>query len=97
VKNRSRTEIEYSILNAANGEANITEIAYKSFLSYMQVRDYLPAMVENGLLRYENVKMKRRFRTTEKGLQLLKMHEEMHETINWKVGIRQRARRKNDR
>ena len=74
--NRSRTEIVDSILDAANGEGETkTKIMYFAFLSYNQLNEYLSILIENNLIEY--LDGTRRFKTTEKGLYFLKMHNEM--------------------
>jgi predicted transcriptional regulator len=79
MKYRSRTEIVSNILDAANGGATKTKIMYIAFLSYNQLKDYLSMLMENNLLEYlEGTKT---FKTTEKGLNLLKMHNEMAELL----------------
>jgi predicted transcriptional regulator len=79
MKYRSRTEIVSNILDAANGGATKTKIMYIAFLSYNQLKDYLSILMENNLLEYlEGTKT---FKTTEKGLNLLKMHNEMAELL----------------
>ena len=76
MKYRGRTEIVSNILDAANGGGTTkTKIMYISFLSYSQLKDYLSILMENNLLEY--IEGTRTFRTTEKGLNLLKMHNEM--------------------
>ena len=80
MKNRSRTEIVSNILNAANGGATRTKIMYKSFLSYSQLKEYLSILVENNLI--ESQEGTQIYKTTEKGLNLLKMHYEMAELLH---------------
>ena len=78
--NRSRTEIVAIILDAANeGGASKTKIMYFAFLSYGQLKEYLSILVENNLIEYLDGGNK--FKTTEKGLNLLKMHNEMAELL----------------
>ena len=79
VKYRSRTEIVSSILDAANGRATKTKIMYLAFLSYSQLKEYLSVLIENNLLEY--LEGTRTFRTTEKGLNFLKMHNEIGELL----------------
>ena len=83
VKYRSRTEIVAMILEAANGGATKTKIMYKAFLSYAQLREYLSVLIENSLLEY--LEGNQKYKTTEKGLNLLKMHNEMGELLQTKV------------
>jgi predicted transcriptional regulator len=80
MKNRSRTEIVSNILDAANGGATKTKIMYISFLSYNQLKEYLSVLIENNLLEY--LEGTRTFKTTEKGLNFLKMHNEMGELLH---------------
>jgi predicted transcriptional regulator len=78
MKNRSRTEIVSNILDAANGGATKTKIMYKAFLSYAQLREYLSVLIENHLLSIEGTQI---YKTTEKGWNFLKMHNEIGELL----------------
>ncbi len=80
MKNRSRTEIVSYILDAANGGATKTKIMYNAFLSYGQLKEYLSVLIENNLLEYHD-DVTQTFKTTEKGLNLLKTHNEMEELL----------------
>ena len=77
--NRSRTEIVAMILDAANGGTTKTKIMYFAFLSYNQLNEYLSILIENNLIEYLDGDNK--FKTTEKGLNLLKIHNEMAELL----------------
>jgi len=77
--NRSRTEIVGNILEAANGGTSKTKIMYTAFLSYVQLKEYLSILIENNLIEYLDGDNK--FKTTEKGLNLLKIHKEMAELL----------------
>ena len=79
MKYRSRTEIVSMILEAANGGATKTRIMYKAFLSYAQLREYLSVLIENNLL--EDLEGNQGYKTTEKGFNLLKMHNEIGELL----------------
>ena len=79
MKYRSRTEIVGNILEAANGGATKTKIMYKAFLSYVQLKEYLSVLIENNLLEY--IDGTHKFKTTEKGLNFLKMHNEIGELL----------------
>jgi predicted transcriptional regulator len=79
MKYRSRTEIVGNILDAANGGATKTKIMYKSFISYNQLKEYLSVLIENNLIEYRDGT--RKFKTTEKGLNFLKMHNEIGELL----------------
>ncbi len=76
---RSRTEIAATILDAANGGATKIKIMYNAYLSYNQLKEYISILIENNLLEY--LEGARTFRTTEKGLNFLKMHNEMEELL----------------
>ena len=67
------------ILDAANGGATKTKIMFKAFLSYAQLREYLSVLIENNLLEY--VEGSQTYKTTEKGLNFLKMHNEIGELL----------------
>ena len=78
--NRSRTEIVAMILDAANkGGETKTKIMYFAFLSYNQVKEYLSILIENNLLEY--LDGTHQFKTTEKGLFFLKMHNEISKLL----------------
>ena len=79
MKYRSRTEIVGNILDSANVGATKTKIMYKAFLSYNQLKEYLSILIENNLIEY--LDGTRTFKTTEKGLNFLKMHNEMGELL----------------
>ncbi|MDW3604672.1 MAG: winged helix-turn-helix domain-containing protein [Nitrososphaeraceae archaeon] len=78
MKYRSRTEIVGNILDAANGGVTKTKIMYKAFLSYAQLREYLSVLIENNLLYLEGTQT---YKTTEKGLNYLKMHNAIGELL----------------
>ncbi|HYJ03147.1 MAG TPA: winged helix-turn-helix domain-containing protein [Nitrososphaeraceae archaeon] len=77
--NRSRTEIVGNILDAANGGTSKTKIMYTAFLSYGQLKEYLSILIENNLIEYLDGDNK--FKTTEKGLNYLKMHNQIEELL----------------
>jgi predicted transcriptional regulator len=79
MKYRGRTEIVSSILDAANGRATKTKIMYSAFLSYTQLKDYLSILIENNLLEY--IEETQTYKTTEKGLNYLKMNNEIGELL----------------
>jgi predicted transcriptional regulator len=79
MKYRSRTEIVSNILDAANGGTTKTKIMYKAYLSFTQLKEYLSVLIENNLIEY--IDGTSTFKTTEKGLNFLKMHNEMGELL----------------
>jgi predicted transcriptional regulator len=79
MKYRSRTEIVCNILDAANGGTTKTKIMFKAFLSYGQLTEYLSLLMENNLIEY--FEGSHTFKTTEKGSNYLKMHNEIGELL----------------
>ena len=77
--NRSRTEIVGNILDAANRGVSKTKIMYIAFLSYGQLKEYLSILIENNLIEYLDGDNK--FKTTEKGLNFIKMHNQIEELL----------------
>lgn len=70
---RSRIDIVSQILEVANGgNATKTNIMYKAFLSYDQLKEQLAILTEKDLLRYDEDT--RTFKTTEKGLRFLQIY-----------------------
>ncbi len=68
------------ILEAGNSGATKTRIMYKAFLSYAQLKEYLSVLIENNLLEY--LEGSQTYKTTEKGLNFLKMHNEIGELLH---------------
>ena len=68
-----------NIFDAANGGASKTKIMYTAFLSYNQLKDYISMLIENNLIEY--LEGAHNFKTTEKGLIFLKMHNEIGELL----------------
>ena len=77
--NRSRTEIVINILDAANGGTTKTKIMYIAFLSYTQLTEYLSVLTDNNLIEYLDGTNK--FKTTEKGLNYLNIHNEIRKLV----------------
>jgi len=74
-KRRDRHEIVAEILKTAVNGRIKTHIMYKAKLSYSQINEYLPLLVEKGFL--ENARVARMgqnttiYRTTSKGLEFI--------------------------
>jgi predicted transcriptional regulator len=79
MKNRGRTEMLAAMLETAKGQATKTKIMYSAFLSYSQLKDYLDILIENNLIEY--IEGTQTFRTTEKGLNFLKMNNQIGELL----------------
>jgi predicted transcriptional regulator len=67
------------ILDTANKETTKIKIMYNAYLSYNQLKEYLFILTENNLIEY--FKGARTYKTTEKGLNFLKMHNEIGELL----------------
>jgi predicted transcriptional regulator len=80
MKYRGRTEIVATILEAANGGVTKTKIMYVAFLSYNQLKEYLSVLKENNLIEYNEGTQT--YKTTEKGLNYLKMKNEIGELFH---------------
>ena len=52
---------------------------YSAFLSYVQLKEYLSILIETNLIEY--LEGTQTYKTTEKGLNLLKIHNEMAELL----------------
>ena len=52
---------------------------YTAFLSYAQLKEYLSILIENNLIEY--LDGTQTFKTTEKGLNYLKMYNEIGELL----------------
>jgi predicted transcriptional regulator len=79
MKYKNKTEIGGNILDAANGGASKTKIMYTAFLSYNQLKEYFSILIENNIIEYLDGTHK--FKTTGKGLNFLKMHNEIGELL----------------
>ena len=82
MKNRSRTEIVYQILEivrrAGNG-AGKTKIMYSALLSSAQLKEYLNVLTESDLLRYDSAM--RMFKITGKGVRFLEIYNRIGDVI----------------
>jgi predicted transcriptional regulator len=77
MKYRSKSDMVGLILEAANGGATKTKIMYSAFLSFEQLKQYLAYLLERGLIEHEEITQ--RFRTTEKGMRVLKLQNQINE------------------
>jgi predicted transcriptional regulator len=73
LKHRSRSEIISSILEVTNGNrARVTEIQFKTYLSYNILKEYLVHLLQCDLIDY--IEGERAFKTTPKGMQALQTY-----------------------
>jgi predicted transcriptional regulator len=71
------------ILDTSIKETTKIKIMYNAYLSYNQLKEYISILIENNLLEY--LEGARTFRTTKKGLNFLKMYNEMAELLQTKI------------
>ena len=83
---RNRTDIIAQILEAVNdgsgygyGGLTKTNIMYRAYLSYAQLKEYLKILTNTGLLSYDQDTQ--RFTITEKGLRFLEAYSHLHELM----------------
>jgi predicted transcriptional regulator len=80
--NRSTLDIASDVLKAANGGASKIKIMYGAFLCYKQMKEYVNFLTEKGLLVIDNKDGEAQvFKTTEKGLRFLEIHNRLDEMI----------------
>jgi predicted transcriptional regulator len=81
-KRRDRHDIVTEILNHARGGKIKTHIMYRAKLSYYQIQEYLPLLIEKGFLENMTIKQKRQditmYRTTKKGIEFLEHLESVN-------------------
>jgi len=78
MKYRDRNEIIAQILESANGNRiRLTKIMYDVYLSHAMTREYLVLLIKKGLLEY--LDGERTFKTTDKGMNFLRIHNRVQE------------------
>jgi len=89
MKYRDRNEIAAQILETANGSgARLSKIMYEGYLSYAVTKEYLGLLIEKGLIEY--VDGERIFKTTEKGMNFLCIHNRVQELTPLTTNLRKR-------
>jgi predicted transcriptional regulator len=80
---RDRTELVASVLEVINGRSlNASQIMYRSFLSYTQMKQYVSILIDAGLIRtYQEENQRRAYRITDKGLMFLHLHNQLDELL----------------
>lgn len=78
MKYRARLDIVCSILNALHiGSLTRTRLIYNAYLSYTQVKDYIPYLVHNGLI----INIDNTYRITQKGISALHIINQVNEIL----------------
>lgn len=75
IKYRSRTQIITEILQIAGNAANKTRIMYGASLSFKQMNEYLPQLVNKGLLEYSDKTST--YKITAAGLEALSHYQKL--------------------
>ena len=86
IRNRSRLDVIAAILREVTGrEATKTRIMYGAFLSSTQMREYVPFLLNNGLL----IKVEQTiYKITEKGMRFLTLCDQLNNMIGDKWNYR---------
>ena len=83
-KNRSKLDIIAAILRVVNTrEAAKPRIMYGAYLSYEQIREYMPILLESGLLTTTNNGLSL-YKISERGLRFLELYDKLSEMIGRK-------------
>ncbi|MFZ0514976.1 MAG: winged helix-turn-helix domain-containing protein [Candidatus Nitrosopolaris sp.] len=78
MKYRDKNEIIAQILESANGNTvRLTKIMYDVYLSHTIAKEYLVLLIGKGLIEY--LDGERSFKTTEKGMNFLHIHNRVQE------------------
>ena len=78
MKYRDRNEITAQILESANGNnVRLSKIMYDGYLSHTVTKEYLGLLIEKGLIEYQDGE--RTFKTTEKDMNYLRIHNRVQE------------------
>jgi predicted transcriptional regulator len=89
MKYRDRNEIAAQILEIANGNGvRLSKILYEGYLSHTVTKEYLGLLIEKGLIEY--VDGERIFKTTEKGMNFLCIHNRVQELTPLITNLRKR-------
>jgi len=74
MKYRDRNEIIAQILESANGNrVRLTKIMYDVYLSHTLTKEYVRLLIKKGLIEY--LDGERTFKTSEKGMNFLRIHD----------------------
>jgi predicted transcriptional regulator len=91
MKYRDRNEIIGQILESANGNrVRLTKIMYDVFLSHTLTKEYVRLLIEKGLIEY--LDGERTFKTTDKGMNFLHIHNRVQELSPLTTKLQSRGR-----
>ena len=81
MNNRTNNEIVASILKSAIKGANSLKIMDCSYINHTKLKKYLKILIDNNMIEHEAPT--RIFRTSEKGIEFLKIHREFEKRFSW--------------
>ncbi len=79
MNSRTNNEIVASILKSAIKGATSLKITYGYYINHTKLRKHLKVLMENNLIEYDP--QARIFRTSDKGIDFLKVHREFEEAL----------------
>ena len=80
MKYRDRDKTIAQILESTNGDrVRLTKIMYDVYLSHGLTKEYVRLLIEKGLMEY--LDGERTFKTTDKGMNFLRIHHEVQKLI----------------
>ena len=81
MKHRSKVEIIADMLETimADSSMSSSKIMYKAFLSYKQLKEYVPLLLQNELIKHGE--KNRTFMITDKGMYYLEMYNNLTEFV----------------
>jgi predicted transcriptional regulator len=81
MKHRSKVEIIADMLETimADSSMSSSKIMYKAFLSYKQLKEYVPLLLQNELIKHGE--KNRTFMITDKGMYYLEMYNNLPEFV----------------
>jgi predicted transcriptional regulator len=68
------------IIRSADGGATKTQIMYKSYLSFAQIKEYIQFMLEKGLLAHDA--LNQRYTLTQKSLEFLEVQDKIADVVS---------------
>jgi predicted transcriptional regulator len=82
MRHRSKIEIIADILQSVMNDSNLSssKVMYKAFLTYKQMKEYLPFLLQNELIK--NGDKDTSLRITSKGLHFLEIYNALPEFAN---------------
>jgi len=82
MKHRSKIEIIADILESIMNDSTLStsKLMFKAFLSYRQMKEYLPFLLQNDFIKHDD--NDGTLRIADKGLRFLEMYNRLPEFVN---------------